>query len=924
MSNISIYSLDEFPENFDFSSGELPEPTRTGQSLYNKNFNIDDIFSIGQLKYISDVTINNINNNDFLVYDNTDSSWINKSPENTILSLGITALASELNYNDLTLLGTAEASKVLTSDENGLTVLPDTFKLSVGSSEDLQIHHDGTNSLIDNQTGQLRIAAEVASSSEILIGNASSTVLFGQDLTASGVIVGHKDNATALRVKGAAHANDVGNADPDGDVQSYAGIFTNDVYNQASHAGTKNTRFITGGNLGMDVVTQSAHGLHLVAGDGTQTDGEILMASKNGLIINTRVNPYAVTAPKRLLIDRVDKNTLDANNTSDVEISVNAGNLVISSNTEIASVDLTGQSVDLNLNSNKITNLANPTAGTDAANKAYVDEVAQGIIAKPSVLAATTQNLAGTYDNGTLGVGGTLNLGSSATLDVDGVTTWSQYDGILVKDQTNAEENGRYYVSQVGDASTDWILTRCMYCDEADEIPGAYVFVASGTANEGTGWVQVVADPSTFVVGTDSISVYQFSSSGSVGAGDGLTQNGNALDVNVDNSSIEIDVNDNLKIKSSGVTSAMLAGSIANSKLNQLTTANKVALSSMDIDGASELNQAITDSDLLIVDNGGTGVNSSLLASRIPEYTFGKVTGDASITSAGSLSLSSTAITGQTAKTVINDNDIILIADSEDSNSLKKMTRANFVSGLAASSFSSNLVPDSANTYSLGSSAAEWSDLYLGDSAYIYFGNDQDIILRHDLLNGLILQDSAGGSTRPHLTLRSSNSEYNSTGTLRFDNFSTTPAANDKILSIMAAGRDNAGVGHNYARIGSEIVSPVNGAEAGRLTFGVTQAGISIDNTSSIGLVVEGSSSGGVNVEIPTHDGSSQGLVLGSTLLTSLATELNVLDISAESPSDSDVLTYTAANGLHWAAGSSVDLTSISSNVLPDGSNTIS
>ena len=66
----------------------------------------------------------------------------NKSPSDTILSLGVTALASELNYNDLTLLGTAEASKVLTSDENGLTVLPDTFKLSVGSSEDLQIHHE--------------------------------------------------------------------------------------------------------------------------------------------------------------------------------------------------------------------------------------------------------------------------------------------------------------------------------------------------------------------------------------------------------------------------------------------------------------------------------------------------------------------------------------------------------------------------------------------------------------------------------------------------------------------------------------------------------------------------------------------------------------------------------------------------------------
>jgi hypothetical protein len=57
----------------------------------------------------------------------------------------------------------------------------------------------------------------------------------------------------------------------------------------------------------------------------------------------------------------------------------------------------------------------------------------------------------------------------------------------LLKDQTNKAENGRYFVSQIGDGSTDWILTRCPVCDEADEIPGRYVFVIDGTANQGTG-----------------------------------------------------------------------------------------------------------------------------------------------------------------------------------------------------------------------------------------------------------------------------------------------------------------------------------------------------------------------------------------------------------------------------------------------------
>ena len=628
-----------------------------------------------------------------------DSELIKYFLEISVLDItDLTASALELNYNELAVLGQAENSKVLTFDQNSSSIIPDSFQLKWGSDSDLVITHDGTNSLINNTSGELRISAEASSSSDILIGNSSSHVQIGQDLTASGVIIGQKDNATALRVKGAAHTNDVGEADPEGNVQSYAGIFTNDVYNQASHAGTRNTRFITGGNIGMDVVTQSAHGLHLVAGDGTQTDGEILMASKNSLKINTRVNPYAVTAPKYLQIDRVDKGTLDSNNTSNVEISVNSGNLVISSNTEIASVDLTGQSVDLNLNTNKITNLANPTENGDAANKAYVDEVAQGIIAKPSVLAATTQNLVGTYDNGIAddGVGATLNLGASATLDIDGVTTWAQYDGVLLKDQTSAFQNGRYYVSQIGDAATDWILTRCGYCDEANEIPGAYVFVASGTTNEGTGWVQVVSDPSTFVVGTDDISVYQFSSAGQVDAGAGLTKNGNVIDANVDNASIEIDVNDNLKVKSGGITSAMLAGSIANSKLNTLTVANKVALSSIDIDGGNNL-ASITDSDLFIVDNEASGTNYQVEASSIAAYNFGKVSGDASITSTGTLSLESLALTGQTEKLAINDNDIILLADSEDNNNLKKMTKANFVSGLATSTSADDITQGSGN-----------------------------------------------------------------------------------------------------------------------------------------------------------------------------------------------------------------------------------
>jgi hypothetical protein len=83
----------------------------------------------------------------------------------------------------------------------------------------------------------------------------------------------------------------------------------------------------------------------------------------------------------------------------------------------------------------------------------------------------------------------------------------------------------------MGSVSTPYVLTRCTYCDEASEIPGAYIFVQDGT-NAGTGWIQAVADAATFVVGTDDINVYQFSGSGTYTAGTGLTLTGNEYSIN--------------------------------------------------------------------------------------------------------------------------------------------------------------------------------------------------------------------------------------------------------------------------------------------------------------------------------------------------------------------------------------------------------
>jgi hypothetical protein len=103
--------------------------------------------------------------------------------------------------------------------------------------------------------------------------------------------------------------------------------------------------------------------------------------------------------------------------------------------------------------------------------------------------------------------------------------------GILVKNQTNAAHNGRYNLTTLGSASEPWVLTRCGLCDEAGEIPGAYVFVTDGTVNGQTGWVQHVDEPTTFAVGTDDIDVFQFAGAGSVTAGTNISVTGSQVAV---------------------------------------------------------------------------------------------------------------------------------------------------------------------------------------------------------------------------------------------------------------------------------------------------------------------------------------------------------------------------------------------------------
>ena len=179
---------------------------------------------------------------------------------------------------------------------------------------------------------------------------------------------------------------------------------------------------------------------------------------------------------------------------------------------------------DLNLNNFKITNLATPTLSTDAATKAYVDGVAEGLHIHAASYAATTANLNATYSNGTAGVGATLtNAGTQAAFATDGVSP-SINARILVKNQTTTSQNGIYTLTTVGTVSTNWVLTRATDFDTAAEISGGdFTFVDAGSTLANTGWVSV--DEVT-TVGTDPIVFQQFSGAGTYTASTGVLLTG--------------------------------------------------------------------------------------------------------------------------------------------------------------------------------------------------------------------------------------------------------------------------------------------------------------------------------------------------------------------------------------------------------------
>lgn len=246
------------------------------------------------------------------------------------------------------------------------------------------------------------------------------------------------------------------------------------------------------------------------------------------------------------------------------------------------------------LNSN-ITNLLDPSLPQDAATKAYVDLVKQGLYVKDSVKAATTQaqNLLLDFVIG--------NLIDNYTLALN--------DRILIKDQSNQVENGIYKITNSTPIRTDDLNT-------GSTAGGTFTFVQTGDVNGNLGFLCNSLPPND-IVGTDNLNYTQFTGLGQVNAGLGLSKTFNTLDVNVDNFSFEIN-SDILRLSSSGLGLGMTGGS---------GVALQTATNQSHVTKLGTINTGVWQGTVVAVNYGGTG--RSLLP--VGNVLFGNGTGQVGV-----------------------------------------------------------------------------------------------------------------------------------------------------------------------------------------------------------------------------------------------------------------------------------------------------
>ena len=178
------------------------------------------------------------------------------------------------------------------------------------------------------------------------------------------------------------------------------------------------------------------------------------------------------------------------------------------------------------------------------------------------------------------------------------------------------------------------------------------------------------------------------------------------------------------------------------------------------------------------------------------------------------------------------------------------------------------------------------SDIGAGTSSITLSGSTDNTVATVTGANALygepnFTYDGADGaltsstSNKPVFSLTNTNTDANGS-ILKFVKDAGEAGAASDISGLISFYADDADQNNQeFGRIAGRVVDATSGGEEGALDFYVAE----YDGTVTKGMSITGlSSDANVDVDISTHDDGTSGLKLGGTLVTSSATELNLLD----------------------------------------------
>ena len=336
------------------------------------------------------------------------------------------------------------------------------------------------------------------------------------------------------------------------------------------------------------------------------------LLDENILVYDTTTSKWVSTPPENLVVTLSDTQTVTGNKTF-------SGSITIGSN--------------LNLSNQKITNLAEPVSGTDAATKDYVDANAQGLIIKDEVKVASTGNVT-LYD----------------TPDTIDTYTLIEGDRILLKDQDDPTKNGIYEFVVDSNGNS---LQRTTDADEDSEVSsGMYVFVVDGDVNRNTGYVLTTTGAITLEV--TPLTFTRFSSAGNITAGGGLTMTGQTINViTADSGRIVVNAND---------IDLATAGTAGTYTLINTDAYGRVSSGSQPTSFASlGITDAVVNTTTITAGTGLTG-GGDLSTSRTLQLTgqalsFHNLSSTGIVTRTAADTIAARTITGTTDKITITDGN---------------------------------------------------------------------------------------------------------------------------------------------------------------------------------------------------------------------------------------------------------------------------